>query len=122
MKRILIAFIPIAVLVAVLASSINGVDLFRHIRYMMFTTVPSFVITITVFLILGLSHEGADSGLMETYSNVLQGRFNLTPWLMLVPLLTVLMIWRRLPALAVLALSTLAAAVVALIGWKIERK
>ena len=99
----------------VLASSINGVDLFRHIRYMMFTTVPSFVITITVFLILGLSHEGADSGLMETYSTVLQGRFNLTPWLMLVPLLTVLMIWRRLPALAVLALSTLAAAVAALI-------
>ena len=99
----------------VLASSINGVDLFKHIRYMMLTTVPSFIITITVFLILGLSHEGADSGLMETYSSVLRGRFNLSLWLMLVPLLTILMIWRKLPALAVLALSTLTAAVAALL-------
>ena len=99
----------------VLASSINGVDLFKHIRYMMLTTVPSFVITITVFLILGLSHKGADSGLMETYSSVLQGRFNLTPWLMVVPLVTILMIWRKLPALAVLAFSTLTAAVAALL-------
>ena len=99
----------------VLASSINGVDLFTHIRYMMYTTVPSFVIALTLFTILGLTHGGTDSDTMQVYSDVLRQRFHLTPWLLVVPLLTVLMIWRRFPALVVLALSSLAAAIAALI-------
>ena len=94
----------------VLASSINGVPLFTHIRYMLLTTVPSFLITLLVFTILGLSHVGTDSGLMQVYSDVLGSTFRITPWLMIVPLLTLLMIWKRLPALVVLALSALAAA------------
>ena len=98
----------------VLASSLNKVDLFVHIRYMLLTTVPSFTITLVVFLVLGLSHSGTDSGLMEVYARTLQARFHLTPWLMLVPLLTMLMIWRKLPALVVLALAALAAAVATL--------
>ena len=99
----------------VLASSINGVDLFRHIRYMLFTTGPAFVITLIVFTILGISHTGTDSGLMQLYSDVLSTRFHLTPWLMVVPALTAVMIWRKLPALAVLALSTLTASIAALV-------
>ncbi len=99
----------------VLASSLNGVGLFEHIRYMLYTTVPSFVITLVVFTILGLSHGGADSDQMRVYSEVLQARFNLTPWLMIVPLLTVYMIWKRLAAPMVLALSVLAAVIAALI-------
>lgn len=99
----------------VLASSINGVPLFTHIRYMLLTTVPSFVITLVVFTVLGLSHGGTDSGLMKVYSDVLRSSFNLTPWLMTVPVLTVLMIWRKLPAIVVLSLSALAAAVASLV-------
>ena len=97
----------------VLASSINKVDLFRHIRFMMYTTVPSFVITLLVFTILGLSHSGADGEQMKVYSEVLQARFHITPWLLIVPALTVVMIWRKMPALMVLALSTLTAALAA---------
>ncbi len=99
----------------VMASSINRVDLFQHIRYMLFTTVPSFLVTLIIFTILGLSHGGNESGLMALYSDVLSTRFNLTPWLMIVPVLTGLMIWRRWPALIVLALSSLTAAIAALL-------
>ena len=99
----------------VLASSINNVQLFTHIRYMLITTVPSFVITLTVFTVLGLSHGGTEQGLVQTYSDVLSSRFHITPWLMIVPALTVLMIARKMPAIVVLALSTLMAAVAALI-------
>ena len=99
----------------VLAASVNKVDLFEHIRYMMLTTIPSFVITLLIFTILGLSHSGTDSQQMKLYSEVLSARFNLSPWLMVVPLLTVLMIWRKLPALMVLALSTLTAAIASLV-------
>ena len=99
----------------VLASSINNVPLFKHIRYMLITTVPSFVITLAIFTVLGLSHGGAEQGLVKTYSDVLSARFHITPWLMIVPVLTVLMIARKMPAIVVLALSTLMAAVAALI-------
>lgn len=99
----------------VLASSINGVPLFTHIRYMMLTTIPSFVITLIVFTILGLSNSGTESGQMQVYSDVLRTSFNLSPWIMIVPLLTILMIWKRMPALCVLALSSVVAAAAAII-------
>ncbi len=99
----------------VLASSINKVDLFVHIRYMMLTTVPSFTITLILFTILGLTHGGASGDEMNVYSEVLSSTFNITPWLMLVPAFTVYLIWRRMPAVMVLALSALAAAVAGII-------
>lgn len=99
----------------VLASSINKVNLFEHIRYMLITTVPSFVITLVVFTVLGLTHGGAPGTAMEVYSGTLASTFHLTPWLLLVPVFTVFLIWRRLPALIVLALSVVAAAVAALV-------
>ena len=99
----------------VLASSINKVDLFVHIRYMMVTTVPSLIITLIIFTILGLSHGGGDSALMKTYSDVLSAKFHISPWLMVVPALTAIMIWRKMPALIILGLSALAGAIAALI-------
>lgn len=99
----------------VLASSINKVDLFTHIRYMMLTTVPSFTITLIIFTILGLTHGGAPGDEMKIYSDVLSNTFHITPWLMLVPAVTVYLIWRRKPAVIVLAISALAAAVAGII-------
>ena len=99
----------------VLASSLNKVDLFVHIRYMLFTTVPSILIALTAFLVLGLTHKAGPEWQMEVYTAALAARFNLTPWLLIVPALTLMLIWRRLPALMVLAISVLAAAVAAIV-------
>ena len=98
----------------VLASSINRVDLFTHIRFMMLTTVPSITITLIVFGILGFTHGGPAGGEMEVYSTLLADKFNITPWLMLVPAFTAYLIWKRRPAIVVLALSSLAAAATAI--------
>ena len=99
----------------VLASSINRVGLFEHIHYMYFTTVPSFLITLLVFTVLGFTHGGAPDVPMEVYTATLASRFHLTPWLMLVPVLTLILIWKKLPAIMVLALSVVAAAVAAIV-------
>lgn len=99
----------------VMASSVNKVPLFTHIRYMLFTTVPSMVITLIVFTVLGLSHGGADASQIGMYTSVLSSKFHITPWLMLVPLVTVVLIARRMPALPVLAVSVLAAAIAAVV-------
>lgn len=99
----------------VLASSFNKVPLFSHIKYLVITTVPSFTITLVIFLILGLSHDGGDSSLIAAYSEGLRNTFHITPWLFMVPALTAVMIYRRMPAVMVLALSALAGAILALI-------
>lgn len=99
----------------VLASSINKVDLFTHIRYMMFTTVPSITITLIVFTVLGLTHGGQASGEMGVYTEILSQKFHISHWVLLVPAYTIYLIWRRRPAIMVLALSSLAAAAAAVI-------
>lgn len=99
----------------VLASSMSKVPMFDHIRYLMYTTVPSIVITLVIFTILGFSHSGSDSSLINEYTSFLDSKFNITPWLLIVPALTAVMIARRMPALIVLALSTATAAIAAVI-------
>jgi len=99
----------------VLASSMSKVPMFDHIRYLMYTTVPSIVITLVIFTILGFFHSGSDSSLINEYTSVLDSKFNITPWLLIVPALTAVMIARRMPALIVLALSTATAAIAAII-------
>ena len=99
----------------VMASSINRVPLFSHIRYMVITTVPSITIALVVFTVLGLSHDGAPAEQISLYSQALSESFHLSPWLMVVPLVTAVLIARKRPALIVLALATVLASVFALI-------
>ena len=75
----------------------------------------SMVITLIVFTVLGLSHSGSDASQIDLYTTVLAGKFRITPWLFLVPVVTLTLIWKRMPALPVLAISVLAAAVAALV-------
>ena len=99
----------------VMASSVNRVPLFSHIRYMVITTVPSISIALVIFTILGISHDGAPAGQIGLYSEALADTFHLTPWLMIVPLLTAVMIVRKRPAMMVLAISTLLASLFAIL-------
>ena len=99
----------------ILASSATGTDLFTHIRYMMLTTMPTFLITITIFFIAGLGF-GADGEVQVShYTEGLERTFHISLWTLLVPLFTGILIARRVPSLIVLFLSSLMAGVVALI-------
>lgn len=100
----------------VMASSINGVPLFTHIRYMMITTVPSITVALVLFGIIGFSHGGGDADQIAVYTDVLGSKFHISPLLMIVPVLTGIMIARKMPALIVLSLSTMLAAIAALIA------
>ena len=99
----------------VMASSINGVPLFDHIRYMFFTTVPSIVITLILFTVLGFTHTGTDAGDIAVYTETLESKFHISAWLLLVPLATGFMIAKKLPALIVLGLSVAVAAIFAVL-------
>lgn len=99
----------------VLASSTSDVPLFSHIRYMMVTTIPSLIIALIVFTIAGISGSttaGADSIAIE---QALQSTFNISPWLLIVPIITGVLISRRLPAIITLfASATMAAIAIAI--------
>ena len=99
----------------VLASSVSGTPLFTHIRYMLFTIVPAFTLTLLIFLIAGLSMNVAAMGNVSDFADGLNRTFLISPWLLLVPVVVGYMIARRWPSLVVLFLATLLAAIVALI-------
>ena len=85
-----------------LASSTSGVGIFTHIRYMLFTTVPSMLLALTVFTVAGFSLDHAAGTHVQLYTQTLQASFHISPWLLLVPLATGILIARRLPALVTL--------------------
>lgn len=91
----------------VVASSACGVDLFKHIRYLMISSIPSMTIALAVFLAVGLLGGGAPVATSSEIPALLAEHFNLSPWLLVIPALTVLMIVLRVPTLAVLAISAL---------------
>lgn len=94
-----------------LASASLGVPLFKHIRYMLLTTVPSITLTVVIFVVAGFVCDTSSTADIQTFSSALSGRFNITPWLMLVPAITGLMIARRVPPVITLFLSALLAVV-----------
>ena len=99
----------------VLASSVCRVNLFAHIRFMMITTIPSFLIALSVFLVAGFSHTAVDNGHLAACQEAITGRFNISIWLLVVPVATVVMIAKRLPALVTMFASTLFGVVFALL-------
>ena len=99
----------------VLASSTTGTPLFTHIRYLMYTTVPSMVVALIIFGVAGLSHEALDTSHIALFTETLHGKFNLTPWLLLVPIVTGILIAKRVPSIITLFLSTLLAVIFAII-------
>lgn len=95
----------------VLASSTVGVPVFTHIRYMLYTTVLSMLVALGVFAVAGLMlRHGADSQ-AGLYAEALRETFRITPWLLLVPLATGLLIARKLPAIVTLFLAVVFACV-----------
>lgn len=98
----------------VLASSSAGTPLFTHIRFMMVTTVPSFVITLIIFLIVSLTHSHAGQAQAADFARDLVNTYNITPWLFLVPVLTAVLIVRKVSAIATLFIAAIIAGIAAL--------
>ncbi len=100
----------------VLASSTAKVPLFEHIKYMTITTIPSFTISLMVFIVVSLSHEVDSSIHVAELVDTLQNSFNISAWLLIVPAVTMVLIAKRLPALVTLFLSVVMACVAMVIA------
>lgn len=99
----------------VLASSLCGTPLFTHIKYMTITTIPSFTITLIIFLTAGFLVPSAASIDTSAFTLALSSKFNLSLWLLLVPIATGWMIYKKMPAIIVLFASSVIAIIFAVI-------
>ncbi len=98
-----------------LAPAMAGGELFDHIKYMLWTTIPTYIITLIVFVILGLNIEVTALDQTQEMLQQLKSTFDISPWLFLVPLAVVLMIVKKTPPLIALLIGTLLGGVFALI-------
>ncbi len=99
-----------------LAPAMAGTDLFTHIRYLAWTTVPSITITLVIFSIMGLN-RGADTvpGDIAPVLEAIRATFNITPWLFIVPAFVIFAITQKIPALPALLAGTLLGGIFAII-------
>ena len=98
-----------------LAPAMAGSDLFTHIRYMTHTTVPSIIITLIVFLILGFFQNTTGAADTDILLTSIKESFTINLGLFLVPVLVIFLIIRKTPPLAALLAGTLLGGLFALI-------
>jgi len=97
-----------------LAPAVAGSELFSHIRYMMWTTIPSISIALVLFLIIGFDHSSGNAGSTDsiaTLTNTLEATYNISA-LNLIPLLVLLFLaYKKMPAFPAVAIGAIIGAI-----------
>ncbi len=93
-----------------LSPAVSGTDIFKHINSMLYTTVPAMIITTVLFGIMGvrLSATPIDSTAIEAINRTLISNFNITPLLLIVPLITIILAVKKMPPLVALLIGAFA--------------
>ena len=96
-----------------LAAAVAGVDLYTHIKYMMITVTPAFLISLVIYLIAGLLMPVSSSTDVAANLGSISSVFNISPALLLVPVFTIILILKKVSPFITLFLSAVAGAIVA---------
>jgi NhaC family Na+:H+ antiporter len=87
-----------------LAPAMAGGELFSHIKYMALTTVPTIIITLILFIIIGLSIDTSGTPQISDKLTAIREAFNISPWLFIVPVIVIGMIVKKHPRLSLYSL------------------
>lgn len=99
-----------------LAASVAGTDLFTHIKYMLNTTIPTYTITLILFLILGFtSTSTAEVNQVGTLLATLDETYFISPILFIIPLIVIGLIIMKIDAVPALMIGTIGGAIFAII-------
>jgi NhaC family Na+:H+ antiporter len=105
-----------------LAPAVSGTDLFTHVRYMLYTTIPSLAIALAVFLVAGFGGGAAAEGLgaeqwalADTFGAAVRSKFHLHPGLFIAPAAVIFLIVRKMPAAPALLIGVLLGAATAIV-------
>lgn len=100
-----------------LAPAMAGTDLFTHIKYMSYSTVPSLVIVLIIFGIMGTKYSGQelDISQIQLISNTLESSFNtLSPFLLIGPVIVIVLVMLKVPAIPGLICGALVGVIIAI--------
>lgn len=98
-----------------LAPAMAGGDLFSHIKYMTITTIPTIILTLVVFIIIGLNLETSGTADIDGILSSIEATFDINGWLFLVPVIVIFLIVKKTPPLAALMIGTLLGGLFALV-------
>ncbi|MFJ7936261.1 Na+/H+ antiporter NhaC [Sporosarcina sp. NPDC096371] len=93
-------------------------DLFSHIKHMLWDTIPAFVIALILYWFVGNSGavtQAADTNGIDLIKTGLEGVFTIHPLLLLMPVFTIILMMKRVPAIPALTIVGLLGAVLAVI-------
>ncbi len=99
-----------------LAPAMAGTDLFTHIKYMSYTTIPTIIVTLLIFIIIGLNLDITGTPQIQDKLDAIKGAFNISPWLFIVPVFVIFMIIKKTPPLIALLFGALLGGVAAIIA------
>lgn len=101
-----------------LAPAVAGTDLFSHIRHMVYTTAPGYVLSVILFGLIGTRFSGGvlETGKLETILSTLKSNFFVHPILLLAPLLVIVMVVKKIPPLPALLAGTLIGGIFAMVA------
>lgn len=92
-----------------LASGITGTDLFEHIKHMLTATLPAYLIALGFYWYMGMQFDTSHTNLSHI-QNVMENinqHFVVSPWLLLVPVMVVLLVMKKVPAIPALTIGIL---------------
>ncbi|MDR2276477.1 Na+/H+ antiporter NhaC [Vagococcus fluvialis] len=98
-----------------LASAIVGADLFKHIKHLMWSTVPAFIVSLILFAVLGLNNTNADLSEIDTVINVLESNFSISFWSLIPIALMLICAWKKIPAIITILLNVIVAVIMIII-------
>ncbi|MDK7753501.1 Na+/H+ antiporter NhaC [Staphylococcus ureilyticus] len=84
-----------------LASGLSGVELFEHIKHMFYTTIPAVIIALIAFFFIGMQYgnKNFDTKRIDAILSTMQDNFVISPWLLLVPLVVIVLVTFKVPAI-----------------------
>ena len=97
-----------------LAPAMAGGELFDHIKYMTYTTIPSILFTLIVFSILNLTQNYSVLPDTGDLLGAIREKFTINFWLFLVPITVIILIVKKTPPLVALLVGTLMGALFAI--------
>ncbi|MFD4820196.1 Na+/H+ antiporter NhaC [Peribacillus butanolivorans] len=100
-----------------LASALVGTDIFSHIKHMMWDAIPAFIISLALYWYIGGQYVAKTENLeqIQMIQNTLDQMFNINPVLLLLPLLTLYITFKRLPVVPTLLLISILGGIAAII-------
>ncbi|MGG0655668.1 Na+/H+ antiporter NhaC [Rummeliibacillus pycnus] len=90
-----------------LAAGLTNTDLFDHVKHMFYTTIPALIISLGVFAWLGrrFANVGMDTKEIQTTLQVMKDSFVISPWLLLVPVIVIVLVAKKVPAVPALIIG-----------------